>query len=157
MKAADSQERKRAIRDEFAANMTKAAALLDVQISSDVAKAIGGASIGRGSVGPRALACYYYAFLRSTRAHSKSAFCPIVIDAPNQQGQDPEHLASIMSFLFSEAPEGAQIIVAAEAANAASSVTVKDVSNVKGRLLRDDQFEQTSAYVQGYLDQLLRQ
>jgi hypothetical protein len=67
---------------------------------------------GRGSEGPRGIIAFYYAFLHTARRYSSCAFCPIVIDAPNQQGQDD--MQRIMRFIIDKRPADSQVIVATE-------------------------------------------
>jgi len=97
---------------------------------------------------------YYYSFLHTTKRHGSSAFCPIVVDAPNQQGQDKVHLRKMMQFLLSEAPTGAQVIIASETSPPPSAdTTVVDVSWKKDQVLREDKYPEVLAYVSPFLAQ----
>ena len=68
--------------------------------------------IEHGSEGPRGIIAFYYAFLHTARRYSSCAFCPIVIDAPNQQGQDD--MQRVMRFIIDKRPADSQVIVATE-------------------------------------------
>jgi hypothetical protein len=46
--------------------------------------------------------------------YSPATVCPIVIDSPNQQGQDREHLPQILQFLTTAQPDGTQMTLAIE-------------------------------------------
>jgi hypothetical protein len=64
-----------------------------------------------GSSRPRALIAYYYAFLYIIKKYSTTTFCPIIIDSPNQQDQDIEHIDKIMEFINKNQPEDTQLIL----------------------------------------------
>jgi predicted nucleic acid-binding Zn-ribbon protein len=65
-----------------------------------------------GSAKPRALTAYYFSILQIIQKYSSAAFCPIVIDAPNQQEQDDKNLQRILNFIKTHQPEDAQLILA---------------------------------------------
>jgi hypothetical protein len=67
-----------------------------------------------GSDRPRALLAYYYSILHTIQQFGGSAFCPIVIDSPNQQGQDPNSLRKMIEFICREQPPESQLILGAE-------------------------------------------
>ncbi len=153
MAEADSRKRKADIRAYFSKQLQAFAKDLDVRIPDPDKLSLQGLHIGRGSEGPRALAAYYYAFLQTEHKHGSSTFCPIVIDAPNQQGQDQGHLQTIMNFLLSKGPTDAQIIIGAETVAASADVNVIDISWKKDHVLRDDAYAQTLDYIQPFLHQ----
>jgi hypothetical protein len=133
---------------------TLIAGQLDVRVPDARQLNLQGLYIGRGSEGPRALAVYYYSFLHTAKNHGSSAFCPIVVDAPNQQGQDKDHLRRIMQLLLNEAPSHAQVIIASETAPPSTVDTViLDVSWKKDQVLRDDKYEEVLDYVNPFLAQ----
>jgi hypothetical protein len=117
--------------------------------------ALQGLHVGRGSVSPRALAAYYYSFLHTARKFGSSTFCPIVVDAPNQQGQDPSHLEKLMLFLLTEMPEDTQVIIGAESIGPKTTANVIDVTNKKKQVLREDSYEAVSNHISPYLQQLI--
>jgi hypothetical protein len=154
MRAADSKQRKQDIQAQFSQLLRSYAVQLDVRVADTKQLSLQGLHIGRGSEGPRALAVYYYSFLHIAKQHGSSAFCPIVIDAPNQQGQDKGHLKKLMQFLLSEAPADAQVIIASETAPPISrDVKVVDVSWKKDQVLRDDKYAEVLGYVRPFLEQ----
>jgi hypothetical protein len=67
-----------------------------------------------GSTLPRALLAYQFAILSLIFENSPATVCPIVIDAPNQQGQDGEHLPQILKFISENQPADAQLILGIE-------------------------------------------
>lgn len=154
-----SLDRKRSseIKDFFGAHLVDFATVLDVRVDGDRSTSISSTQHARGSEGPRGLAAYYYAFLHTVRQFGTSAFCPIVIDAPNQQGQDGEHLPAIISFLVNKRPRDAQLILGVEEAVGItdSDATIASIGENKRQLLSDDQYEAVSEHMRPYLAQLV--
>lgn len=64
-----------------------------------------------GSDKPRALLAYYYSLLDVIYTYSQAAFCPIIIDSPNQQEQDRENLNRIIKFIRDRRPASSQLIL----------------------------------------------
>jgi hypothetical protein len=154
MRATDSKQRKQEIQAEFSQRLRSYAGQLDVRVPDARQLNLQGLHIGRGSEGPRALAVYYYSFLHTAKNHGSSAFCPIVVDAPNQQGQDKDHLRRIMQLLLNEAPMDAQVIIASETAPPTTVDTVVlDVSWKKDQVLREDRYAEVLEYVNPFLAQ----
>jgi hypothetical protein len=98
MSASDNPNRATHIMDFFKAALVANAADLDISVDENTG--LQGIEVGRGSAGPRGLAAYYYAFCQTARHFPNSAFCPLVLDEPNQQGQDKTHLPMLIRFLF---------------------------------------------------------
>lgn len=67
-----------------------------------------------GSAMPRALMAYYYSILNIIKKFGSSAFCPIIIDSPNQQGQDKENLPRLINFIIDKQPKDSQLILGLE-------------------------------------------
>ena len=155
MRELDSRTRKQQINLEFTNTLERCAYLLDVKLPAVRTRAIEGANIGRGSEGARAQAAYYYAFLRTVRKYGSSAFCPIVIDAPNQQGQDQGHLKQILDFLLAERPNQAQVIIGSEAIFDDHGARIVDITHKDRKVLREDDFRETQEYIRPYLLQTL--
>jgi uncharacterized Zn finger protein (UPF0148 family) len=155
MAEADSAARKAEIRGFFSKRLQTFADRLDVRLDNPGKLSLQGLNIGRGSEGPRALAAYYYAFLHTASKYGTSTFCPIVIDSPNQQGQDPAHLQAIMSFLLAEAPVNSQVIIGAEFPSDDADTVVVDVSYRKDHVLRESAYAPTMEYMRPFLHQSL--
>ncbi len=149
-------DRARGIRDQFDRFRDLFSTELDapVQASRD---AITSPKLARGSAGSRELLAYYLAVLFSAREHSSSVFCPIVIDAPNQQGQDSHHLGLIYHFLANTRPKDAQMIFSAEEPDIEPSddIDVIWVGEEKNKLLREDAYEGVFSEMRPYLDVFL--
>jgi hypothetical protein len=64
-----------------------------------------------GSDLPRALLAYYYSILQLMQENSTAAFCPIVIDSPNQQDQDLVNLKKMLYFIRDQRPKHSQIVL----------------------------------------------
>ena len=67
-----------------------------------------------GSAGPRSMLAYYGALWQTCYSHEGAFAIPLVIDSPNQQGQDNFNMPKILEYLFSGLPSQAQVIVGSE-------------------------------------------
>ncbi|OAE96759.1 hypothetical protein AYJ54_36380 [Bradyrhizobium centrolobii] len=151
------RKRSRTIKDLFASHFVSFAQQLDVRIGDLPSNPMASTSHARGSEGPRGLAAYNYAFLYTTQQYGSMVFCPIVVDAPNQQGQDAQHLPAIISFLVKKRPKGAQLILGVEEA---VGITENDADIVsvgvrKNQLLNEAEFEAVSTQLRPYIAQAL--
>lgn len=108
-----------------------------------------------GSDLPRALLAYYYAILHTIRNHGSSVYCPIVIDSPNQQGQDNRNLPAMIDFIFSRRPEGSQLVVACEDLHGVHPGGLIVPFETKGRVLREEEFDAVAAAVRPALNDAL--
>jgi energy-coupling factor transporter ATP-binding protein EcfA2 len=64
-----------------------------------------------GSDLPRALLAQYFAFLSTMHEYGDFVQCPLLIDSPFQQEQDPTNRAAILNFILSKTNEGQQMIL----------------------------------------------
>lgn len=147
----------KAIKEDFSANIAAFGSELDVPQTTEMLKSITGSKHGRGSKGPRGLAAYYYAFLVTASKFGNSIFCPLVIDEPNQQGQDDFHLATIISFLVNKRPEGSQLIlgiVDEPTGLAPSDASIVSVGVQKDKLLDPTNYAAASAYLMPFIQQM---
>ena len=67
-----------------------------------------------GSGLPRSLLAYQYAIIHTSKEKGDGKLFPIVVDSPNQQGQDKEHLAQMLKFIANRTPADQQLILAVE-------------------------------------------
>ena len=153
MSATQSRKRKQEIMGFFDGTLNQFASALDVKLPKTRRDPIQGLDIGRGSEGPRGLAAYYYAFLHTVRRHGSAVFCPIVVDAPNQQGQDRGHIQEILRLLLTKSPADLQVIIGSEIIHETHGANVIDVRNRERQVLRDDLYEQTREYIRPFLIQ----
>ena len=65
-----------------------------------------------GSDLPRALLAQYFAFLSTMNQFNSFVLCPMLIDSPFQQEQDPANRQAILDFILSKKLEGQQMILA---------------------------------------------
>jgi hypothetical protein len=115
------------------------------------------ATFARGSEGPRGLAAYYYAALHTIKEFGSSTFCPIVIDAPNQQGQDAAHLPALIKFLTKERPEGSQLILGVEDPIGLSDQDAKllEVGVRRNQLLSEAEYQPVSNHLRPLINQIV--
>lgn len=130
---------------------------LDVQLDDPDKQSIASVKVARGSEGPRALLAYYYAFLHTKVEFTSNVTFPVVIDSPNQQGQDKVHLPQMIRFIFDHVPDDAQTIVATEDATGLdlNGVVVATYGEAKRQVLRDKEFETVKAVFEPYFRKIL--
>ncbi|MFD1033553.1 hypothetical protein ACFQ15_02715 [Sphingomonas hankookensis] len=130
---------------------------LDVALEQDGAQSIHRIQAARGSEGPRGLLAYYYSFLRTRYQYATATAFPIVIDAPNQQGQDAVHLPQMLKFIFEQAPADAQVIVAVEEASQGlpDDVDIRSYGVQRRQVLREAEFDEVNERFAVYTRQLL--
>jgi hypothetical protein len=155
MKAAVNRRRTQEIKGYFKERLFEFAEYLSVRIDTTRQPSMISMPFGRGSEGPRGIIAYYYAFLHTARKYSSSAFCPIVIDAPNQQGQDD--MQRVMRFIIDKRPADTQVIVATEDlfGLTANDATIVNVGKRENQLLDEDRYDEVSDVVRPYLGQLI--
>ncbi|MFL1462607.1 hypothetical protein ACI6QG_10420 [Roseococcus sp. DSY-14] len=112
----------------------------------------------RGSEGPRGLTVYYYAFLHTVREYGSATFCPIVVDEPNQQGQDGEHLPAIIQMLVADRPKDSQVILAVNQAVGVSSdgAAIIPVGQARNQLLSEEAYDKVAAHLVPLLTRMVQ-
>lgn len=130
---------------------------LDVHLDDPDKQSIVSINVARGSEGPRALLAYYYAFLHTKIAFTANVRFPVVIDSPNQQGQDKIHLPQMVKFIFDHVPDGAQTIVATEDASELDfeGVTIATYGEAKRQVLREKEFDRVKAVFDPFFQKIL--
>lgn len=130
---------------------------LDVHLDDPEKQSIVSINVARGSEGPRALLAYYYAFLHTKIEFTTNARFPVVIDSPNQQGQDKVHLPQMVKFIFDHVPGDAQTIVATEDASGLEfeGVTIATYGEAKRQVLREKEFDRVKAVFDPFFQKIL--
>lgn len=130
---------------------------LDVHLDDPGKQSIVSINVARGSEGPRALLAYYYAFLHTKIEYTNNVRFPVVIDSPNQQGQDKVHLPQMVKFIFDHVPEGAQTIVATEDASGLEleGVTIATYGEARRQVLREKEFDRVKAVFDPFFQKIL--
>lgn len=106
------EERRKQIIIEYQELMKKFIGVLATWfLAGEATKQIDARIGGTGSQKPRAILTYRWALLHLIHKRTSAAFCPIIIDAPNQQDQDMVSRRRMMTLLAKHAPNDAQIIV----------------------------------------------
>ncbi len=109
-----------------------------------------------GSDLPRALLAYHFSILQVIHERSSSAFCPIVIDSPNQQDQDPANLNRIYEFIRDEKPKDSQLVLAlvdpADVEFGGSVIELKD----KYSVLRPEEYDGVYGQMRPLIDASMR-
>lgn len=130
---------------------------LDVHLDDPEKQSIVSINVARGSEGPRALLAYYYAFLHTKFEFTKNVRFPVVIDSPNQQGQDKVHLPQMVKFIFDHVPDEAQTIVATEDSSGIDleGVTISTYGEAKRQVLREKEFDRVKAIFDPFFEKIL--
>ncbi len=151
-----SKERTQNIQSYFFETYSSFADQLDVRIPEKKVKVTSKIE-ARGSELPRALLAFYYATLRTTHRFSTMTYCPLVLDAPNQQGQDDDHMPKVMRFISDQRPPDTQVIMATESLFGLSKEDGKimQVGERKNQILREADYDEVSALMRPYLEALL--
>jgi len=108
-----------------------------------------------GSDGPRALLAFYFAILKTVEKYSTTTVCPIVIDSPNQQDQDPENWKRILEFMRDQRPVDAQMIVGlVDDVGIDLGGEVIELTDER-QLLQKGEYEEVAAEMRKYIDKSL--
>lgn len=100
-----------------------------------------------GSGGPRSILAYYAALWRLCSREDGNFSIPVVIDSPNQQGQDKVNLPTVLRFIAQDLPEDIQLIVGLESeADYAFDHTIHLTELY--RLLQEGEYESVDAVVE---------
>lgn len=109
-----------------------------------------------GSDLPRALLAYYYAFIHTMKRYSTSAFCPIVVDTPVQQDQDPANAARMISFCLNKIPADSQLILGTVSLHGVKYEGHVIATDTKNKVLKIDLFDEVSDFLKPYYARLLQ-
>jgi hypothetical protein len=114
MTALTDKKRSRAILKQF--RHAYATAEFELNLPSSVTKRAGLASRPdlSGSGGPRSILAYYAALWNVSCGQTGSFLIPLVVDSPNQQGQDDINLPKVIEFVSTKLPESTQLILGSE-------------------------------------------
>lgn len=111
----DLPERTKEINGFYAERIELFASELGVEdLREDVKKKPDANITASGSALPRSLLAYQFAVLHTAKEKGDANLFPVVVDSPNQQGQDAEHLSQMMNFIVKRTPVGQQLILAVE-------------------------------------------
>ena len=115
---------------------------LNVRVDEKMLKSIAPSINLSGSDQPRALLAYYFTILECIRNTGNATFCPMVIDAPNQQDQDKVNLQQVVTFIRDVRPSGRQLILGlGDTVNIDFSGNVLELTE-KYRLLQAAEYDQ---------------
>jgi hypothetical protein len=109
-----------------------------------------------GSDQPRALLAYYYSILHVMGRYSSTPFCPIVVDAPNQQDQDVENIKKMLMLLRDEQPPGSQLILGLVEDFGIDLPGKRITLTEKSSLLQEDEYDEVMAEFRPMLDLSMR-
>lgn len=108
-----------------------------------------------GSTLPRALAAYYFSILLIINKYSSTVFCPIIIDEPNQQGQDDINLPNLLSFIKNRQPEDSQLILGLENTEGIEFGGTTINVSTKNSLLQTEDYEEVYEMTKPFINSCL--
>jgi len=100
-----------------------------------------------GSGGPRSILAYYAAIWGVCCGETGSFLIPLVIDSPNQQGQDDINLPKVIEFVSTEMPKNTQLILGSEI-DVDYPFDKKIVLDRQYQLLDDNFFDEAEAEIE---------
>lgn len=149
--------RRKTILDEYRSLMKKYLYDLDVHTLKEKAYSrIYTSIVETGSSLPRALIAYYFSFLHVAKKYTSCVYCPIIIDSPNQQAQDPKNLLRILNFIRDNQPEDSQMILGLEDKHNISFTGTEIILTEKLHLLQQDEYEEVFNNLKPFLEQTFR-
>lgn len=105
-----------------------------------------------GSDLPRAILAYVFSILHVIKKFGSSAFCPIVIDAPNQQEQDQVNHLKMLKFTRDNLPDDAQLVLSlVDDCGIDFGGTVMDMT-VKNFALSEDEYKSVAEEIAPFSD-----
>lgn len=156
VKKYEDKKRANEIRTEYRNLMGSYLSTLNVHsLSENYYKRIDSSIKESGSAMPRALMAYYYSILNIIKKYGSSAFCPIIIDSPNQQGQDKENLPRLIKFIIDKQPKGSQLILGLEEIPDGQPNEYIIELNDERSLLQEHEFEDVMAELKYYLKEII--
>jgi hypothetical protein len=155
MKSFTDKDRKKLIRQRFRDQYIYARNMLNL-FAVDVSKQqISNRPDLSGSGGPRAILAYYSALWQICSPTGQDGHqppsIPLVIDCPNQQGQDAKNLPAIITFIATRLPSSAQAIVTFESDVPDHFNKKLELIDPRG-LLREDEFVTVSDMLNPMVD-----
>lgn len=151
----EDKQRKETILGEYQFSMAKYLRELEVlSLTDNDYKNIAAKINDTGSSKARALISYYYSVLNVIQEYTTSCFCPIVIDSPNQQAQDVEHIDKILKFVKDNQPSNSQLILGLEELYDIDFESDMVELTHKYHLLQASDYEEVGVEVSPYLDKL---
>lgn len=144
-------KRKKGIVDNF--KTAYSAALFDLNLPNDKATGLQSRPKLSGSGGPRAILAYYSALWSVCLGPTGTFGNSIVVDTPNQQGQDAQNLPKVLEYVALKLPGKGQVIVGSEIA-VDHEFDRKIVLDRAYQVLSDDYFAAAEEQINPLLDKL---
>jgi len=106
-----------------------------------------------GSGGPRSVLAYYSALWRTSLGEHGDFSVPVIIDSPQQQGQDAANLPIMIDYIANKLPADMQVILAVETPTTFKFDKVVELEEPY-HLLRAREFGTVSSVVRPFLDRM---
>jgi AAA domain-containing protein len=109
-----------------------------------------------GSGGPRSILAYYSALWTASLGRHGSFSVPLVIDSPQQQGQDEVNLPKMIEYVSGNLPKNAQVLLGIESPTDKKFDRIIEL-DVPYQLLLEEHYEAVNAVVEPYLKQMYKE
>lgn len=152
----DQPERTKEINGFYAERIELFTSELGVQdLRDDVKKKPDATITVSGSALPRSLLAYQFAVLHTAKEKGDAKLFPVVVDSPNQQGQDADHLSQMLNFIVNRTPPDQQLILAVEERPAGLSIegAIIELGTPYG-LLEAEQYDTVAAELQSLISEI---
>lgn len=106
-----------------------------------------------GSGGPRSILAYYSALWTAAFSEHGSFSIPLIINSPQQQGQDEINLPKMIEYVAKKLPEGSQVLLGIETSTTEHFDRVIELDKPY-RLLQEEEYEDVNAIVEPFLKQM---
>jgi len=152
----NDKNRKAAIQDFYFEKMTAFLRALRVDsLSASEVEQIDTKIRDTGSDQPRAVLSYVLAFAWTATEFSPSTLCPLVLDSPIQQDQDPPNAKAILRLIFDKQPPGVQVILASVSRHNEQHSGKEITFDREYHLLSKEKFHEIGKGIQPYFDQII--
>jgi hypothetical protein len=156
MKRTSSKKRSKEIKEYYQGRMTTFLQQLQVKELSEASyKDVHSKIKENGSDLPRALLAFYFAIVKTIEKYSTTTRCPLVVDSPKQQDQDPENWKRMLEFMRDQRPADSQMIVGLVDDMGISlggdTIELKD----ERQLLQSSQYDDVAEEMRTYIDKAL--
>ena len=106
-----------------------------------------------GSGGPREILAYYSAIWETVGEFGEFVV-PIVVDSPNQQGQDHENLPKVLEFVSKKLPSSNQVIIGSEMDAGYEFDKIIELDRPYS-LLHEEEFDSLNEMMSGYIQKMI--
>lgn len=107
-----------------------------------------------GSILPKAVVAYYFAYFNIMKRYDCPIFCPIVIDEPHQKGLADTGYNKLLDYVINNRPENSQLILSVANDSSIDSINMLVVNmDIQGRVLYEEDYQQAKGIIEKLLSE----